>query len=283
MHNYHYQIAAETLKHLRTSKQTWRKDLKVGDKLDVLVKADEKSPLTGFMQAVIKRIEGDTLFLEFPESSNFYDTTMDRWATQICAFESKTKEDYAWRHEKLENAKDLEIDAHDKSSWLKATIFETKQQTIAPDRVITLAYIAYRVYRQKANQIRKDERGTYEGWSSKFDEWIPIFSPRLMPWQTRQGVTNIDDDDLEDEIDDLVEPEPGMQRVYAVPRVFKCISSQFLHFINLFGNSGGFDAIVDILENAKLDENTNLTISIMGCLAQIVTLPSVVLHKDVIN
>lgn len=126
LHNYHYQIASETLKHLRTSKQTWRKDLKVGDKLDVLVKADEKSPMTGFMQAIITRVEGDTLFLEFPESSNFYDTTMDRWATQICAFESKTKEDYAWRRDKLENAKDYEIDAHDKSSWLKATIFETK-------------------------------------------------------------------------------------------------------------------------------------------------------------
>jgi hypothetical protein len=57
-----------------------------------------------------------------------------------------------------------------------------------------------------------------------------------MPWQTRVGVTNTDDVDLEEEIDNLVEPEPGMKRVWAVPRVFKCISSQFLHFMNLFGN-----------------------------------------------
>ena len=97
LHQYHYQIASETLKHLRTSKQVWRKDLKTGDRVDVLVKGDEKSAMTGFLQAVITRVEGDTLFLEFPESSNFYDTTMDRWATQICPFESKTKEDYAWR------------------------------------------------------------------------------------------------------------------------------------------------------------------------------------------
>lgn len=225
LHQYHYQIAAETLKHLRTSKQLWRNELKVGDKIDVLVKADEKSSMTGFLQAVITRVEGDTLFLEFPESSNFYDTSMDRWATQICPFESKTKEDYEWRRENLTQAKDFEVDSHDKSSWLKATIFETKQQTIAPDRMITLAYVAYRVYRQKANQHRKDERGTYEGWSVKFDEWIPIISPRIMPFSTRQGLTNIDDDDLEEEIDDLVEPEPGMQKVFAVPRIFKCISS----------------------------------------------------------
>lgn len=147
LHQYHFQIASETLKHLRTSKQVWRKDLKTGDKVDVLVKADEKSPMTGFLQAVITRVEGDTLFLEFPESSNFYDTTMDRWATQICQFESKTKEDYAWRASQVLNCKDLEIDAHDKSSWLKATIFETKTQTISSERVITLAYVAYRVYR----------------------------------------------------------------------------------------------------------------------------------------
>lgn len=51
---------------------------------------------------------------------------MDRWATEICPFESKTKEDYAWRREHLVECKDLEVDAHDKNSWLKATVFETK-------------------------------------------------------------------------------------------------------------------------------------------------------------
>jgi hypothetical protein len=146
--------------------------------------------------------------------------------------------------------------------------------------VITLALIAYRVYRKTISQIRKDERGTYEGWSAKFDEWIPIFSPRIMPWATRCGITNIDDGDLEEEIDDLVEPEAGMEKVFAVPRIFKCISSQFLHFINLFGNAGGFDIIIDILENAKVEGS--LSITVLGCLAQIITFPSVVMHKDFI-
>jgi hypothetical protein len=70
-----------------------------------------------------------------------------------------------------------------------------------------------------------------------------------------------------------------MAKVFAVPRIFKCISSQFLHFVNLFGNSGGFETVINILENAKLNEK-GLTISTMGCFAQILTLPSVVLHKD---
>lgn len=41
--------------------------------------------------------------------------------------------------------------------------------------------------------------------------------------------------------------------------------------------------VIDVLENAKLSENGGLTISVMGCLAQIVTLPSSVLHKNFIK
>ena len=148
----------------------------------MLVKADEKGQTSGFLQAKIMRVEQDTLFVEYPESSNFYDGQIDRWATEICAFESKTKEDYAWRKEFLENAKDFEVDAHDKSTWLKSTIFEVKPKTIDKDRVIMLADVGFRVYRKNISNIRKDERGTFEGWSTKFDEFIPIYSPRIFPW-----------------------------------------------------------------------------------------------------
>jgi hypothetical protein len=48
----------------------------------------------------------------------------------------------------------------------------------------------------------------------------------------------------------------------------------------MFGNAGGFDIIIDILENAKVDGS--LSISDLGCLAQIITFPSVVLHKNFI-
>jgi hypothetical protein len=48
----------------------------------------------------------------------------------------------------------------------------------------------------------------------------------------------------------------------------------------LFGNAGGFEIIIDILENAKVEGD--LSISVLGCLAQIITFPSVVLHKNFI-
>jgi len=41
-----------------------------------------------------------------------------------------------------------------------------------------------------------------------------------------------------------------MKRVYAVPRAFMCKSERYIHFINLFGNMGGFDLILDLLENS---------------------------------
>lgn len=51
----------------------------------------------------------------------------------------------------------------------------------------------------------------------------------------------------------------------------------------MFGNALGFEMVIDVLENANLLENGSITISVMGCLAQIVTLPSSVLHKDFIK
>jgi hypothetical protein len=111
----------------------------------------------------------------------------------------------------------LECDVHDKSSWNKSTIFEVKKQTVAVDRVIDIAYCALRVYRDIPNSARKDERGTYEGWSVKFDEWVPVFSPRIMPWGTKVGV--IEEDEIVDDLDELIQPDDDFKKIYAVPRL----------------------------------------------------------------
>ena len=109
-----------------------------------------------------------------------------------------------------------------------------------------MAYIGFRVYVE--NGSKSDERGQFEGWSSKFDEWISIYSPRIMPFLSKCLKGTSDDLDLDEELDSLIQPDEGFNRVYAVPRIRKCISSVFLKIINLFGNSGGFDLILDILQ-----------------------------------
>lgn len=108
-----------------------------------------------------------------------------------------------------------------------------------------MAYCAFRVYRENPTSLRKDERGAYEGWSNKFDEWIPVYSPRIMPFASRVGV--IEEEEIEEEMDELIECDPEFSRVYAVPRVFNCISACYLRYINIFGNEGGFDIIIDLL------------------------------------
>lgn len=108
-----------------------------------------------------------------------------------------------------------------------------------------MAFVGYRVYIE--NGIKSDEKGNFEGWSSKFDEWIAIYSPRIQPFYTKTQKGVQDDLDLDEDLDTLLQPEEGFTRVYSVPRIRKCISSVFLHLINLFGNRGGFDLVLALL------------------------------------
>ena len=124
------------------------------------------------------------------------------------------------------------------------------------------------MYRENPTSLRKDERGAYEGWSVKFDEWIPVYSPRIMAFGSKVGVS--EEEEIEEEMDELIECDPEFKRIYAVPRVFNCISACYLRYINIFGNEGGFDRIIDILKTPELtDKNSSdqLNINIMGCLA----------------
>ena len=100
-----------------------------------------------------------------------------------------------------------------------------------PGRTITQAFVAFRVYVEKGPKIDDDGKH-YDGWSSRFDEWIPLYSPRIMPFysKTQKGVT--EEYDIDEEVDKLFQPEEGHKRVYAVPRLRKCISSCYIHLMN---------------------------------------------------
>lgn len=54
---------------------------------------------------------------------------------------------------------------------------ELKDQEVAPGRTIKVGFIAYRIYQE--NGTKSDEKGKFEGWSSRFDEWVSIYSPRI--------------------------------------------------------------------------------------------------------
>ena len=51
-----------------------------------------------------------------------------------------------------------------------------------------MAHVAFRVYRDpKPQRAEWDSKGSYDGWHSCHDEWIPVFSPRIMPYMSRVG------------------------------------------------------------------------------------------------
>lgn len=82
------------------------------------------------------------------------------------------------------------VDAHDKTVWNKSTILEVKEQPVGPDRVAKLAFIGYRVYVE--NGAKTDDKGSFDGWSNRFDEWISIYSPRIHPYlsKTQRGLSD---------------------------------------------------------------------------------------------
>lgn len=194
---------------------------------------------------------GDILQLEYIYDIKLMDKYLDRYSVNIAPFESKSKEVWEW---KATIQAGMLVDAHDKSVWNKSTILEIKEEQIAPGRVVKLALIAYRVYQEKGT--KSDEKGNYEGWSCKFDEWIAVYSPRLAPFfsKTQKGIS--DDLDLDEDLDNLLTPEEGHTRLYAVPRVRICISYVFLHLVNTFGHIGGFDQVLQLLaKNESTPQN----------------------------
>jgi hypothetical protein len=60
-----------------------------------------------------------------------------------------------------------------------------------------------------------------------------------------KGLT--EDVEIDEELDYLFTPEEGHSKIFAVPRLRRCTSSLYIHLINVFGEQGGFDAIVNIL------------------------------------
>lgn len=163
---------------------------------------------------------------------------------------------------------------------------------VSEDRFFDSAVIGYRIYHKEEStdpNAKRDDMGTFDGWSSKQDEQIPIFSPRIAPFMTKfRKDFGESDDEIEEDHDDNILPEVGMKEVYAVPRAWKSQSSAYIHCMNLFGNLGGFDIVLKLLTEAEMIDPTDkdkegLDISMFGIFASCVTLPHAVFHKKFIS
>jgi len=52
-------------------------------------------------------------------------------------------------------------------------------------RIVPMCYVGYRVYRTAGRHLKTDSRGTYEGWGSRYDEWVAMFSPYIAMHKTK--------------------------------------------------------------------------------------------------
>jgi len=105
-----------------------------------------------------------------------------------------------------------------------------------------MATIGMRIYLPSG--ARHDERGSYDGWGDRFDEKIPLYSPRLCPLLTRSTKSSTEDEELDESLDEVMKPEEGHSRVWAVPRPRRCTSSEYMRHVGVFCEQGGLDSIL---------------------------------------
>ena len=73
------------------------------------------------------------------------------------------------------------------------------------NREVHYARVGLRIYENDNRKIsirtKRDAKGVFDGFSEVFDEWLPIYSPRFQPFESRSVMTKIVEVDLEDELD----------------------------------------------------------------------------------
>ena len=99
-------------------------------------------------------IADDELHLEFIYDRKNADRRVSRWSIEVAPFESKTKELFEWKASLKEG--DF-VDAHDKASWNKSTIFKIDEEVAGPDRSFPIAWVGFRIYQEGGS--KKDEHG----------------------------------------------------------------------------------------------------------------------------
>ncbi|CDW71635.1 ubiquitin carboxyl-terminal hydrolase family protein [Stylonychia lemnae] len=114
----------------------------------------------------------------------------------------------------------------------------TQKEESIGGKVIKWAFIGYRAYCEQGS--KQDTLGSFDGWSSKFDEWIPLYSLRLRPFLTQTLKYRI-----ESERNTFILPNSALQSLQNVKSIVQ---------------SGG----ADIDESTNYEESTLLVACQLG-------------------
>jgi hypothetical protein len=176
-----------------------------------------------------------------------------------------------------------EIDAFDKAKqWYASTVLEIKEHTEPDGRKWPLAKVGFRLYFEDAPKVDDDGK-KYDGWSSKFDEWLPLASPKIAKLHTytkpksgKSGTRSYEDTFIDDSSDPPI--KDGEPIIYAVIRTRKCKSYLLVECLNLFGELGGYDKILQRMSDEKEPISFELLSFYMECLGKVFPM----YHRDFI-
>jgi hypothetical protein len=138
----------------------------------------------------------------------------------MAQFESETKE--IWEYKAALKIDDL-IDAQDDThNWRPSTVIGI-YKTEDDGKDIPMVRVGLRIYME--NGPRTDARGAYDGFGEKFDEHIPLYSPKITHYKSMSSKDKADmDGELDETLDEVIEPINGASRAWGVPRPRKCTS-----------------------------------------------------------
>lgn len=105
----------------------------------------------------------------------------------------------------------------------------------------------------------------------------------MAPFLTRSVKTGgIEEEEVEESLDDVIKPEEGFSRAWAVPRPRRCTSSEYLRHVGVFCERGGLDLILEVIEKTQAsDDPEGFDICSLAILVSLVSLPAAVYHKQV--
>lgn len=176
-----------------------------------------------------------------------------------------------------------EVDAYDKAKvWYPSTVLDLKDHTDMEGRSWALVKVGFRLYREDATKPDEDGR-TYEGWSSRFDEWIPLWSPKIAKLYSHakpksgKGTRYYEETVIDDSSDPQV--KEGEEPVFAVVRPRKCKSYLLVEVINSFGRLGGFDKMLEIMTDKDKPIDFDMLAHYMECLGKVYPM----YHRDFIG
>jgi hypothetical protein len=112
--------------------------------------------------------------------------------------------------------------------------------------------MGFRLYTPDGSKT-DDEGKKFDGWSSRFDEWVPLWSPKIAKLHSHtkpkggKGARFSEDTIIDDANDPQV--KEGDEPIYAVVRPRKCKSYLLVECMNIFGRLGGFDKILEKMSN----------------------------------